>query len=334
MNKLFRSEKGDAIILLSILITGIVMLICVVAVESLKSSADIQNVQKKSLNNLYQAEEGIEYSLYTNKQKNENQNFAASVNAKSFDVALFDGDDKKLGADAFQRLIEPIGKSDAVVVSEGGAENDTLKRVVFANIPRRYYDQVALWYINDGCEGIGCSLGTEEITSLGDHVYQVAFKNGTFNEGQTGWEADKIQYRLIFMCMSDSCRIKDLRIGVDCDLTQCETGGFNVAGCLLSPDAPGNTEFFPNKGRSGRVIVSDWVQYKDSNNEISDLRGKKVMVQFTLEDEGGLEKVSELPLSENGEPAMCKKNDDGTWEPVQNERAGLASLEMKKVSKP
>lgn len=332
---MLRSEKGDAIILLSILITGIVMLICVIAVESLRNSADIQNVQKKSLNNLYQAEEGIEYSLYTNKQKNQNQDF--SVDSKHFAISLFENDNKELGEKAVQKLIEPIEGRGAVIVSESNESEDVLKRAVFANIPHRYYDQVPLWNIRDDCEeeGINCSFETESANE--EQIYQTAFYNGNFKNDDEEWSVENTKYRLIFVCASDNCTMSGIRVGANCNFTECGVEGFVDVpdyNCLLNPISlegePGKE--FPDGERSGKVIVSDWVSYEQKDGTPFDLRGKKIVVQFTL-NEGALEKVNGLS-SENGEIRMCKKKNNGTWEPLLDKRLGLASLEIKQFPSP
>ena len=71
-----KKHRGDAVILLSVLVSGLVILISSIAAQNLKKSAEIQGVQKKSLKSLYEAEEGVENGLFLakNSARGSNQN--------------------------------------------------------------------------------------------------------------------------------------------------------------------------------------------------------------------------------------------------------------------
>lgn len=323
--KLIRSEKGDAIILLAILVTGIVALICVIAVENLKKSFEIQNIQKASLDSLYKAEEGIEYSLYANKEKT-----AGIDNQEPFAISVWENNDKKGGDNAIQKLIEPTEGRNVIVISESSNNQNSsqdLRRTVFANLPSKYYNQVTLWNSNEDCSSDSECISSRENNDMeSGQTYQVVLDSADFQKED--WNKDNIEYRFIFNCGDSQfskngvgtvkgCEIKDLKVGLGCDFSQCPVG---ACSSFMGIDfSGGGSEAY------GNTILSDWFKYIDANESTLDLRNNKLVVQFKLVN-GTMEETS----GPSQDLKMCKEKNDGTWQMFNDRRGGLASMEIRK----
>jgi|GEM_PF-1600749 len=321
-----KSQKGDAIILLAVLVTGIIMLVTAVVVESLRRSGELQSLQKQSVDNLYKAEEGVEFGLYANKEKTFTEKENPPFSIKVYENSSSDGTDS-LGA-AYEKLKLPAQNRSLVITSQNASNgNDgTLKRTVFANVPSKYYDQVELWDSRNNC-GANCDVSNAcAVDGEADdgHLYQIILNASDFQRGDCGedpdsaWCVDNTRYRVALNCGGDSCTVRDLQVGIDCDSSQC---GASNCSPLLDMDLWGG-----NSQMSGKVILSDWFKFFDTEGNTVDLRNKSVMVQFYLVS-GSLEQIGGL----NGEDIkMCKQKIDGTWTSSTGNTCGMATLEFRK----
>lgn len=295
------------------------MLISVIAVENLKKSSQIQSIQKESVDSLYEAEEGIEFSLYANKQKD----IMGMGENPPFSISVWDNNnDNKTGDRALERLRQPTQNQDVVVSSENITnqnDNKSLKRTVFANLPSRYYDQVPLWDRMNGCDADDCIVFAAGPDMAEGDTYQVVSSVADFQK-DIGWESDDTEYRLVFKCGGDEeCTIDDLKVGVGigCDYSKCD-----ITGCTSFMGID-----FRNGDNSGRTILSDWFKYLDSDKNVVDLRNSKIVVQFKLV-RGSMEEITNLP----GEDLKMCRQQHSSWSPVPYSSGGLSSLEIRRES--
>ncbi len=329
--KILRSEKGDAMILISIVITGLVVLVSTVALENLRKSVSVQGLQQKSLENLYKAEEGIEYSLYVNKEKvNQNLNFNnnssnISANKVAFNLSLWDGTaQKKEDALAVNELVKDTVGRSIILVSQSAKDNTNdntnLKRTLFANLPSRYYDQVSMGTTLSDCQN--CQVNQADSTIESGERFEIVFK--ATNPYSAITDLSKINYRLTVNCGWDGvwnrkCEVQDLKIGVGCgDITST---GFNC----------------PSTGTSSKSIACDQnfsVPFSNGSNIMSgtgsvhsirfrapsgiDLRGKNIVVRLKL-NSGKLNTLRDFCSITNtcAKLKMCKKS-NGTWTGIKD----------------
>ena len=298
------------------------MLITVIAVENLRQSAQIQGVQKQSVDSLYKAEEGIEFSLYANKQKN----VRWWRKDHAFNISVWDnGNDNNTDAEALDDLAQPTQNRNIVVTSENVTnrnDNMGLKRTVFANLPSRYYNQVPLWDFTNNCDSGNCIVSASNNDMESGHTYQVFLANADFQKD--GWTSDKTEFRLIFACRSGQiCTVKNLRVGVGCNYSECPSTTSSTS-CTAFTDIDfwdGQTEM------TGNLILSDWFKYMDNAGNTFDLRNNKMLVQFDL-----VRGIMEEASGSSGEIKMCKQNSDGSWIPFTDRSGGLASVEARRVN--
>lgn len=319
IKKIFRSQKGDAIILLSVLVTGIVMLISAIAVENLKKASQLQNLQRNSVNELYKAEEGIEFALYANKEKI----FVGPASNSPFSVSVWENNIKNTGTQALNKLSQLTQGKNIVISSENNPDSSTygnLKRTVFANLPSRYYDQLSLWDFTNGCGSENCNITDNNNDMQSGHAYQAVLSTSDFQK--SGWTSDNTQYRVVFRCTSSDCEIKNLRVGTgECNFTQCP-----LSGCSSLMDINFWNE---SNDMSGSVIVSDWFQYRDADYKLIDLRNGKLLVYFEIVS-GNLAEASGLA---GNDIKMCKQNSDGIWQALTDRLGGTTNLEIRKMGK-
>ena len=325
IKKLVKSQKGDAVIMLSILVTGIIILVTAVVAESLMRSDELQSVQKQSVDNLYKAEEGIEYSLYANKTKE----FEAKANPP-FSLKVWEnGNTNGTNGlpDAYDVLQQPTQNKDVVVTSQnvnnqnvnggtGGTNaGDISKRTVFANMPSRYFDQVPLWGSRNSCGSGNCSVSTSGNDMESGRTYQVVLTAADFQ--QEGWDLSHLRYRLVLKCGSNAFTVRNLEVGMGCNFTQCA-----ISGCTTFM----NIDLWNGESTmTGKTILSDWFKLLDNNGNTVDLRNSKMVVQFDLVS-GNMEEIN----TSSEDIKMCKQNANSSWSTFSDRTGGLSSLEIKK----
>ena len=307
-------------ILLSIAITGLVMMVSVIAIEKLKQATKLQNTQKLSLQNTYQAEEGIEFSLFSAKQgvANVNENSTnANAPLNRFQVSLWDNNNKTEGTQALQQIAAQNGQEHFVISSKNKNnanqnQNKKLEKSAFSNVPSRFYDQVSVWndvkdYCNLNNSTSNCAdQSTDTNTMTTGKQYQIVASVAGFN---TPWTS--LKYRLIFRCLSKSCSARDLKIGYN----DCTTTGTT---CPMTCGKWDSLTFWGGKtSMEANVLVSDWFTTS------TDLRGKKIVVQF--ESVSGTLKQIKTIFGPQNEIMMCK----GT-EVVRDRFGGLTKIDVKK----
>jgi hypothetical protein len=332
--KIFKSQKGDAIILLSVLVTGIVLLVTAVVVENFRKSSELQSVQKQSVDNLYKAEEGIEYSLYANKVKDLDSEKAGVP----FSVKVWENGSNVGDADtsaAFYSLKKPSQGRDLLITSENisaSSDNNDIKRTVFANVPTRYYDQVPLWSFRNNCPSGNCSVSPPDSDVEEGNIYRIILNTGDYQRGDcgssssTGWCPGNTYYRVVLVCGSDKCKASGLKAGAGCsNVTDC-----NTISCSTPPTGFKEINFLKghNTMNGGGVLISDWFNLRDdSSNNLVDLRNNKLVVEFTL-TEGTLEEVSGLS---GDDIKMCLRNSDAdSWNFSKDKIIGLGSIEIRR----
>ena len=333
----FRSQKGAAIVLVAVMVTGIIMLVSVVVIENFRRSSQLQGTQKKSLDSLYKAEEGAEYGLYVNKVKNSNNNFdrpfKISIWEKFNDVAVVKDETQQVK----EQLTQPTGGKNIVITSQNvdnanANQNSAPQRTVFTNLPGKYRDQVPLWSIREGCNE-GCDVKYTNINK----TYRAVLNTSVFDK----WAEDPWEYRLVFKCGSSNFwnnRLTTTGDNVECTISNvklvyiCE----NFTSC--TPDPEGNlpdctrkegeqfTIKFPGgkPSKKGKILATDWFHFIEGSTRLS-LAGKKLVVEYSLNGT-----AEELTLKKSSGITMCEKT-GSTWTSSDLIRVGLASLEIRKA---
>mgnify|MGYP000877829551 CR=1 FL=1 len=220
-SRIFQSEKGDAMILISVIITGLVVLVSTVALENLKKAGAVQGLQKASLDKLYKAEEGIELGLFVNREAfeapNKNpmdfcQDANPSKNCKPFNLSVIDreaGGGPNTGKKAVEKLSEnPLDKNkDLIMVSQNSTDlsnSKEPKRSLMANLPSRYFNQAPI--AGPALECTGCTVygpGEEPNT------YKILLKTNRR-------PIDELKdFQIFFHCVK-KCSISGVKIGIEC----------------------------------------------------------------------------------------------------------------------
>jgi len=140
MKKHLKSEKGAAIITISIIVAAIVMLTILLVSENLRSSLLTLGLQKQSLIELYKAEEGIEYAYFTTKndvdiQENDHGKY---MDEAPFKVSLWKDGEEITGDDNTETLLNMRvpGEGEYIISSENIAEDDNVpKKTIFTRNP-------------------------------------------------------------------------------------------------------------------------------------------------------------------------------------------------------
>lgn len=333
----YKSEKGAAIVLVAVLVTGIVMLVSVIAIENLRKSTELSGIQKRSLDNLYKAEEGAEYGLYVNKEKkldnaNTNTNGHFNISIWEKDTNVTDKGDK-----ALEKLKQPTEGRDIVITSQSKDnantnQNKASQKTIFTNLPNKYQDQVPLWNIREGCENNNdnCETSFENNTN---GQYQVIVPTPIFE--RTGW-SQNLEYRLVFKCgitnfwnsnnnssggFSNGCTISNVKLKiVGCDVSTCDPAN-GIPGCTINKDI----DFRSGKSMSGYILPTKWFQIEENGNLVN-LTDTKIVVEFSVDD-GYVEKIY-YPGSQNT-VRMCQ-NTGGSWSSSNNFTYGISSFEIRK----
>lgn len=331
--EIIRSEKGDAMILISIVITGLVVLVSTVALENLRKSVSIQGVQQKSLENLYKAEEGIEYSLFVNKVKdvNNNLNFnnnsaTISANKVAFNLSLWeDGGNKVNDNTAIDKLKTTTTNSKIVLVSQSSRDNvndnTNLKRTLFANLPSRYYDQASMGDTLSDCQN--CQVLQDDAVVESGTRFESVFK--TIPAYPTITNPAQLNYRLTVNCgwqspFNRTCEVQDLKIGVSCgDLSassfSCPTS--ESSSKSIACDQNFSVPFANGKNvMSGNGSVRS-IRFKAPSG--IDLRGKTIIVRMKL-NSGKLMTLKDYCSINNScsKVKMCRKVNSGAWTSIKD----------------
>ncbi len=290
--KIIRERKGDAIILLSVAITGIVMLVSVMAIEKLKQSTKLQNTQKMSLQNTYQAEEGIEFSLFSAKEGVTNLN-ANSTNTNAplnrFQVSLWDNNNKSEGVTALEQIAGQTTKDRYIIASKNKVSNTNqntdkkLQKSAFSNVPTRFYNQVSLWNnMKDDCNAKDGQNNCSDIDisqndmNESDKTYQVVSRLVDY---QNNWGS--VQYRVILTCtnLKSDCSVKNLKIKWENCTTASNT-------CPITCNKSQEITFGGGKTEtSGLILVSDWFTVPDN------LQTQTVVFEFSPGNTGKLSEI-------------------------------------------
>ncbi len=336
---LLRSERGDAMILISIVITGLVVLVSTVALENLRKSMAVQGLQEKSLENLYKAEEGIEYSLYVNKEKsNKNLNFneqgtTIASNKASYNLTFWEGTNaKKTDAEALTELSkETVGKK-IVLVSQSAKsntnDNANLKRTLFANLPSRYYDQISMGNTLSECQECQSSQDDSDIKT--GKKSEIILKTSNPYSGVT--DASKISYRLTINCGGfQKCQIQDLKVGVDCG------DAFNTSSysCPASDSAGRSVRCDRNFSvpfSNGKNVMEGYGSLKSSRFKLPsgiNMRGKNIVVRLKI-NSGRLVTLTDLCkfLNNCNKTKICQEEGTG-WKTVK-EKSIYIGFDVKK----
>lgn len=342
----FKSEKGAAIVLVAILVTGIVMLVCAVAIENLQKSTELQGVQKKSLDNLYIAEEGAEYGLYVNREKKKSW---LDLN-RPFDVSIWEGSrdytGNKYDSQALEQLSQPTEGRNLVITSQSNQnQNANTQKTVFTNLPNKYFDQVPLWNIREGCDDTNnqCTPTYDNNNMVEGKVYQVVVPNAAFEK--SGWVDTDLEYRLVFKCGSSQfwagttsdnqlgpdCRVRNVKLKIGgCNTAVCGANGFEGCTKTILVDFPSdNTD---QTQMEGKILPTEWFEIVDPvTQEKISLTNEKIVVEFELLS-GTMEEIS-YPANNSGEIRMCKLPDVvGNWDGFADIQGGLSSMEVRKHS--
>lgn len=323
--------------MVAILVTGIIMLVSVIAIENLRKSTKLQGIQKKSLDSLYKAEEGAEYGLYINKEKKTktfNRPFKISIWEKIDQDAIVKNDNQ-----ALEQLIQPTEGRNIIITSQSNEnQNSSPQRTVFTNLPNKYQDQLPLWNIREGC-GEGCAVTYEGNEMEPGKVYRIVLTNAVFE--RNSWSGAEWEYRLVFKCgnrefwqtslppgatMVSGCELSNLKIAADCsDPSLC-----NMDNCIHHKN---DVNFANGEARmEGKIIPTEWFQVVGSSGELVNLTNKKVIVEFKFE-RGSMEEV-EFSNGSQEEVKMCRSNGGGenpSWEEFRDRWGGLASFEIRKT---
>lgn len=340
-----KKERGAVVILLSVIVTSLVMIITAIAAESFKKYAGIADLQKKSLEELYKAEEGIEYSLYVNKEKiytplNFNLN-ATSSGSQPFYLSSWEGNgntNAMEGNIAQNELTQTTIGRNIAVISESVSSSSQAKRSLFTTLPSRYYDQLTLWNSMENCGGTlgDCEIKDSPNDMENEKDYEVVIDTAIYNN--TGWETENVEYRVNFNCgyYDSNCEISNFSIALDCganDFLDCPIDTPETVPeekCNIFKNDIGMAEY---ENTEGGNLQSEWFVVKDSNGNTVDLRGKRIIIDFTLLN-GPMEEVCEGSCNNNNNDnetvEMCKKTDSQVWQKFTGRRGGVSGLEIRK----
>lgn len=343
LHQILGSQKGDAMILISIVITGLVVLVSTVALENLRKSVSVQGLQQKSLENLYKAEEGIEYSLFINKNKeliaNQNLNFnnnssTISENKVAFNLTLFEESKdpkevpihKKVDSDAVSELAGDTVGRKIVLVSESAKsnvnDNTSLKRTLFANLPSRYYDQSSLGNTLSDCQK--CQVEQNDTDQSSGTRFETILKT---NRVFPGVNLSQISYRLTVNCggsgflnLNRKCEVQDLKIGLECG--EIDSPNYNCPSSSSSNKSIVCNKNFSVNFNNEKNIASGYgsvstIRFKAPSG--IDLREKTIVIRLKL-NEGKLATLKDFCRFNNSctKTKMCTKKDSNPWLTVRD----------------
>ncbi len=338
--KLFK--RGDAVILLSVLISGLVILISAIATQNLKKSMEVQGVQKKSLNNLYKAEEGIESGLFTAKE-------STGVSATGAVINLWKkvGESFKLESD-ISGLMSSTPKDDLVITSKNAPEvqsdgstqagEDTTK-VLISNIPNTFPDQTLAWDYSRGCQNDAECPEVEEKSSTGNNqlFYQAASQMANYDERKI----PNAEYRFIFKCARGAnCQVGTYKNGNWNDKVTLKYAS-NLTSCDYSkcPFVCGSETPFEVPMESTGTIISKLTQTRRSQwfQPGANLNGKGIIVEFWVKETGkglGGIKLSKNAVALDGTNKMCKREgSNGSYQGFNDQRIGLVKINVRNKRK-
>ncbi|MBM3256170.1 MAG: hypothetical protein FJZ04_01730 [Candidatus Moranbacteria bacterium] len=335
-----RKRRGDAVILLSVLVSGLVILVSAIAAQNLKKSARIQGVQKRSLISTYKAESGIEYGLLVAKNSlsslNQNANGQFQINVWKRNPATNNFDNVNTNAAAVSLAVQT--PKDSIVLSSknetAGGEEET-KKVLISNVPNSFPNQAVLWNNMKGCEDLSRCPADDPETGNEKISYQLAVPLSVFDtEG-----ISNPQYRLVFRCQGTvNCRMgtmvggyleKKIKLkysgsSAACDFSQCafscESEAVKELSLRYYSDAVAGMDI-------PKTISTEWFTLD------AILSQKSVVVEFDVEEASkGVEEIK-LPSSItqfDGSIKICKKKGSDTYKDYTDRRAGLVKVVVRK----
>lgn len=352
--RLVKSQKGDAIILVSVLVSGIVLLVVALMVEKSGKFTQTQDLSRKSIESSYKAEEGLEYILYTTKEGILNQN-----NKKEFTLTGIKYDSNNIKKQTLTTTDETILEAatilpaDKLIVisksddleEENTNVNSTAGKNLFSNLPKSFYNQVFAWQSTSGCyngDFFECAEQIVDKQNSASHNYQMIVPLSPISGDWTN-----VKYKFVFKCSSKSntaCAVSSVKVRTlldpppegclnypqKCEMVSSNSGkdSFNSnsegANCLSEPveinlDNNGT-------GSSNKLIYTEWFNPANSANILGDINGKNMVLEFTANDgEDGVEETI-LPQDDEG-ITLCKDKEEH-----RNMRAGLFKVVVKKVN--
>jgi len=144
MNTKLKSEKGTTVIIMAIIVAGMIMLVISVAAENIRQSLKTQGNQKKALDQVYQAEEGVEYAYYITKNDVEFEGgHEEYIENAPFDISLWhkSGDDIEEvtgdNKDKIETMRDAVGE-EYIIASESIESEDVSqahKKTIFTKNP-------------------------------------------------------------------------------------------------------------------------------------------------------------------------------------------------------
>ena len=335
-----RKQRGDAVILLSVLVSGLVILVSAIAAQNLKKSAQIQGVQKRSLASTYKAESGIEYGLLVAKNSlaslNQNTNKQFQINVWKKNPTTNEFDNVNTNAAAISLAVQT--PKDSIVLSsknETADSEDETRKVLISNVPNSFPNQVILWNNMKGCEDLSRCPADNPETGNEKISYQLAVPLSAFDTGTI----TNPEYRLVFRCQGAvNCRMgtlvggyldKKIKLkysgaGGACDFSQCafscESEVVKELSLRYYSDAVAGMNI-------PKTIPTEWFTLETS------LSQKFVVVEFDVEEaRNGVEEIklgSEVTKFDNS-IKICKKKGSGAYKDYLDRRAGLVKVMARK----
>jgi len=352
--RILASQRGDAMIMLSLVLTGLVMLVSVIAVDKLKQSSKIQNTQLSSLENTYKAEEGIEYTLFTAKEGapiGEIQNDPQNPLGGPFRVSGWYNPDGSNTGQTIQRdnPLQDIASRDPeeqlVIISQNKqnpssttSQNKKLDKTIFANLPSKFPGQNLLWWPRMDCLKSNSCFGSSSLPN--DKEYVVLFPSDNLKNYR--------KFKFVFKCEGGkTCKIKNIKVGYytgeDClNNVKNKLANFNDIGKvkILAPspvnDGTGKKYWvdFPVYNYSGNTTSIMWDLSNNSNVDLSSAKGLMVYFQEDPSSQFGDFRKTKVVNSDRGSGVpTCGQNVSYYWpdgslteQGITNSRIGIVKV--------
>jgi len=363
INKLARSQKGDAVVMVSVLVAGMVFLVVALMMEKADRFSGTQELGKQAVENTYNAEEGLEYVIYSAKEGINRENDQDSFGLSSVRY-LNDGSQEETYDTTAKTLAAAVGSlpsDNLVIISQskkaaGAGQDDKTKRSLFTNLPKSFYNQVSVWQNTAECySGDSGSVKPSNLCypdtgtggTAGEHNYQLTVPLSSL---AADWS--NVKCKIIFKCRdsaANGCSISNARIrriiapapeGCLSGPQKCPMVNDNsnkdtfslsdgdTPRCLSDPVSL----TFDGQDRSAphQLVFSDWFDPADYSDRLEGLGGQSLVVEFTAKDgsQGIEETVVPLLQADNG-IAACKDDKD-MIKGGSKMRAGIFKIIVKK----